>query len=145
MKLDLAVGGYIFNEDKVLLIYHKYLQLWLPVGGHIDENEIPDDALIREVKEEVNLEIEILNKSNLNITGNIKRNTALPFYTNVHSVKDHDHYGLFYICKTSNPEYLRLSKESLNYKWFTKDEILDSKEISQEIKDQVLLAFELYV
>lgn len=144
MKLDLAVGGYIFYENKVLLIYHKYLQLWLPVGGHIDENETPDDALIREAKEETNLDIIILNQSDLPIINNTKSNNALPFYTNVHFVKDHNHYGLFYICRTANINNLKLSKESLDFKWFTKEEILNSKEISQEIKNQTIKAFEVY-
>ena len=52
-KIDLTVGGYIFNNNKVLLILHNKLNLWLPLGGHIDANETPDFALQREVKEEV--------------------------------------------------------------------------------------------
>ena len=56
-KIDLTVGGYIIHNNKVLLIHHNKLNLWLPVGGHIDENETPDQALRREIKEEVNLDI----------------------------------------------------------------------------------------
>ena len=53
MKTDLVVGGYIFHNNKLLLIHHNKLDLWLPVGGHIDPNEIPDDAIKREAQEEV--------------------------------------------------------------------------------------------
>ena len=41
MKTDLTVAGYILNNNKTLLIYHKKIGLWLPVGGHIEENETP--------------------------------------------------------------------------------------------------------
>ncbi|MCX6709315.1 MAG: NUDIX domain-containing protein [Candidatus Woesearchaeota archaeon] len=55
MKTDLVVSAYIFNQDKVLLIHHKKLNLWLPVGGHIDKDETPDEAILREIKEETPL------------------------------------------------------------------------------------------
>ncbi|MCR4280214.1 MAG: hypothetical protein NUV82_02175 [Candidatus Komeilibacteria bacterium] len=41
MKTDLVVAGYIFHQNKVLLVHHTKLGLWLPVGGHIDANETP--------------------------------------------------------------------------------------------------------
>ena len=60
MKTDIVVSGYIVYEDKVLLIHHRKLDLWLPVGGHIDPDEVPDDAMIREAKEEVGLDITLI-------------------------------------------------------------------------------------
>lgn len=61
MKTDLVVAGYIFDKNKVLLIHHKKSDLWLPVWGQIEINETPDDGLIREIKEEVGIEVEIKN------------------------------------------------------------------------------------
>ncbi len=95
MKLDLVVAGYIIHKNRVLLIQHKKLDLWLPVGGHIEKNETPDDTLLREIKEEVGIGVEILNHTNFPIEGNTKKNLAIPFYVNVHSVKDHDHFCLY--------------------------------------------------
>jgi len=37
---------------KVLLGLHQKLLMWLPPGGHMEENENPMEALQREVKEE---------------------------------------------------------------------------------------------
>ena len=143
MKTDLVVAGYIINEDKILLIHHKKLDLWLPVGGHIEENETPDDALLREIKEEVGLDVEILGKSELPVTGATKRALAIPFDVNVHNVGDHDHCALFYICKALNPENLKINKELKDFEWFTKDD-LDKKHVTAEIKNQCLKAFEVY-
>ncbi|HIH15019.1 MAG TPA: NUDIX domain-containing protein [Nanoarchaeota archaeon] len=106
MKTNLTVGAYIIHEDKLLLILHNKLQIWLPPRGHIEPNETPDQAVIREVKEEVNLDIELLQYKRLYTGRNVREECALPFYTNVHSVGDHDHFGLFYLCKAKDITHL---------------------------------------
>lgn len=143
IKTDLTVGGYIFYKDKVLLIHHKGRDLWLPVGGHIEKNETPDKALIREVKEETGLNIKILNVSDLPKEGNVKENLAVPFYVNVHPVGDHDHCCFFYICKATNPEDLVINKELKNFSWFSKDD-LNKNYVPRDVKNQALKAFELF-
>lgn len=143
MKTDLVVTGYVFNEDKVLLIHHKKLNMWLPVGGHIEPNETPDDALIREIKEETNLDVKFLNHASTPLIGNVKRNLATPFYANVHSVDDHDHCSLFYICKAINPEQLKLNDELTGFMWVEINNLKNYNEIQPDIKIQILKAFEI--
>ncbi|MDP3733658.1 MAG: NUDIX domain-containing protein [Nanoarchaeota archaeon] len=142
-KIDLTVGGYIFHNSKLLLIHHQKLNLWLPVGGHIDANETPDNALRREIKEEVNLDIEIIGKSSVPLGGNAKENCALPFHTNLHSVGDHDHYGLFYLCTAKNPEILQMNKEVKNFRWFSADDVTQN-DIPEDVRQIALEAFRLY-
>ena len=62
MKREFVVAVYIVKDNEVLLHWHKKSGRWLPPGGHIEENELPDEAAIREVKEEVGLEIELIGK-----------------------------------------------------------------------------------
>ena len=143
MKTDLTVAGYVIFKNKILLIHHRKLNLWLPVGGHIDKNETPDKALIREIKEETNISIKILNKSTIPLEGNVKTNLAIPFHVNVHSVGDHDHVGFFYLCEAINPEKLKINQELKNYAWFTKKD-LNQKHISIDVKNQAFKAFKLY-
>ena len=47
-----TASGLVIRDDKVLLIFHPYLQSWFQPGGHIDDGESPIDAAIREVREE---------------------------------------------------------------------------------------------
>ena len=49
---DFVATGIVAIEDRVVLVFHKKLRRWLPPGGHIDAPELPDQAAIREVKEE---------------------------------------------------------------------------------------------
>jgi 8-oxo-dGTP pyrophosphatase MutT (NUDIX family) len=44
----------------VLLLLHAKLARWLPPGGHVEPNELPDDAAVREVLEETGIEAELV-------------------------------------------------------------------------------------
>ena len=48
---------YVVHQNKVLLHWHKKLNCWLPPGGHIDRDELPEEAALREVREETGLEV----------------------------------------------------------------------------------------
>lgn len=74
--IDFIVNIFIVYENKVLLIYHKQLNKWLSIGGHIELNEDPEEALFREVREECGLEIRVLGeKPEFNLS------PAVKFYT----------------------------------------------------------------
>jgi len=141
-KTDLVVTGFIFNEsNEILLIHHNKLNLWLPVGGHIEQNETPDEALLREIKEETNLDVEIVGKTDIPLEGNVKANLARPFHVNVHSVGDHDHCSLFYVCKKKEGSGLKINKELESFKWVPKGE-LGAEFIPADVRNLALKAFE---
>ena len=50
-----AVAIFCRNAGEILLIRHKRLGLWLPVGGELDLGEPPLEAARRELKEETGL------------------------------------------------------------------------------------------
>ena len=56
-ELDFVIAAYLVhpNLDRVLLVKHKKLGWWLPVGGHIEIGQTTDEALAREIKEETGL------------------------------------------------------------------------------------------
>lgn len=56
---DFTVATFVIHNEKVLLLWHRKLEMWLPPGGHIDPNELPDEAAVREVLEETGLEVEL--------------------------------------------------------------------------------------
>jgi 8-oxo-dGTP pyrophosphatase MutT (NUDIX family) len=55
-----TVAVFAVWENKVLLHRHRKLGMWLPLGGHIEENELPDEAAAREVLEETGLRVELV-------------------------------------------------------------------------------------
>jgi 8-oxo-dGTP pyrophosphatase MutT (NUDIX family) len=50
-----SVAVFARNQGEVLLVHHKRLQLWIPVGGEVEANETPLEAALRELKEETGL------------------------------------------------------------------------------------------
>ena len=56
------VSAVIIKKEKVLLIYriNKGRKYWVFPGGRVEKGETPKNAIIREVKEETNLDVECL-------------------------------------------------------------------------------------
>ena len=56
---------YIVNDGKVLLHKHKKYNTWFPVGGHLEPDELPHEAAIREAKEETGIDITLVKTENV--------------------------------------------------------------------------------
>ena len=56
-KREFTVAVFVIHDGAVLLHRHKKLDMWLPPGGHVEPGELPDEAAIRETKEEAGLDI----------------------------------------------------------------------------------------
>jgi len=64
---DFTVAVFVIHRNHVLLHPHRKLGLWLPPGGHIEPNELPDDAAIREVEEESGLVVELIGERGVDV------------------------------------------------------------------------------
>ncbi len=122
-EIHFCASACIVDEEKkkILFIHHKKLNKWLFVGGHIEANEDPGSAVKREVKEETNLDIELLGERYPREEDYIR-----PFAMQKNVInEDHIHIDIFYVALLKNKGQLKINEnEVLNYRWFTKEEIL---------------------
>lgn len=112
MKTIRVVAAIIIHEDKVFATQRGYGEFkggWEFPGGKIEEGETPQEALVREIKEELNVEIEV---------GELLDVVEYD-YPNFHLSMD------CFICKIKSGELVLNEHEAA--KWLTK-ETLDSVE-----------------
>jgi ADP-ribose pyrophosphatase YjhB (NUDIX family) len=93
-----TVAVFVIHDGRVLLHFHRRLARWLPPGGHIEEDELPDDAALREVLEETGVRIELLGGRGLPIDS--PRQLVLPAGIQVETISTgHEHIDLVYFAR----------------------------------------------
>ncbi len=121
--LDYTVAVYIVHQDKVLLIKHRQLDRWLPVGGHIEPGEDPDQALLREIAEECGLPVTIINNKP-NLPDPSVQYLYTPLYLESHMISQtHRHVALVYVGKTESPTFIHKEDEHTAIRWFSIDDL----------------------
>lgn len=124
--IDFVVSAYIFMSGRVLLIFHRELQLWLPIGGHIELNEDPEEALFREIKEETGLLSDDLTILTDKLTGDTPGNKFLyrPNFMAIHNISaSHRHTALIYVLRSRTFQIALAENEHEQIKWYSLDEI----------------------
>ena len=52
--------AYVVHDGRVALHWHPKVMAWLPPGGHVEENEDPVQAVLRETEEETGLKTAVV-------------------------------------------------------------------------------------
>jgi 8-oxo-dGTP pyrophosphatase MutT (NUDIX family) len=143
MKTDLTVGAGIILGNKILFVLHAKLGKWLFPGGHIEQNESPNDAIVREVKEETGLDLRFLDYGPISDTPDIIKELAIPFDANLHSVGDHNHYCMYYACTVDSQNFVK-SDESKDIRWVDKKGIQSLENLPENVRRMALFLLEKY-
>jgi 8-oxo-dGTP pyrophosphatase MutT (NUDIX family) len=103
-KIDFTVAIFVVHDGKVLVVHHRNLNKWLPLGGHIELDEDPEAAALREAKEESGLEVELLGERPPT-TGPGTRALIAPRFLDIHRISaTHEHIGMIYWARPKNPD-----------------------------------------
>jgi 8-oxo-dGTP pyrophosphatase MutT (NUDIX family) len=95
---DFTVATFVVHSEQVLLLFHRKLRLWLPPGGHIEPNELPDEAAVREVWEEAAIRCELVGKRGVGVA--YPRQLVRPAGIQLESIgPDHEHVDLIYFAR----------------------------------------------
>ena len=109
MSYTPAVAIVIINQNgQILSLLRSESDSWKPLhwglpGGHIDKGETPFEAVIRETKEECNLDVN-------------------PIYAD--SIVTDENYRIYLYYAVQYSGDIQLSFEHSEYKWYTVDELL---------------------
>ena len=95
-KIDFTVAIFVVHDGKVLVIHHRKLDKWLPLGGHIELDEDPEQAAVREAKEESGLDVELIG-DRPPTTEPGTRALIAPRFLDIHRINEtHEHIGMIY-------------------------------------------------
>lgn len=135
MEKHFVATAYGVRDGKVLLVHHKKQNMWLPVGGHIEQNELPDEAVKREFLEETGLEIEILGEKDRRGKNEGVEILHTPHHVQLEFIKDplgdHYHIDLVYFCSVKNGKE-RLESAHNEIRWFSKED-LEKEQLQQNV------------
>jgi ADP-ribose pyrophosphatase YjhB (NUDIX family) len=121
-KYDFAVSVFIVHNGRVLFANHPKYDRWLPLGGHVELDEDPEETLFREIAEETGMEVEVLS-SKLNIDDPSTKHIFQPNYVDVHEANPpHKHVAFIYFVRAKDDKFT-MSDEHLDLQWLTHEDI----------------------
>jgi len=107
----------------VLVIHHRKLDRWLPLGGHVELDEDPEQAALREAREESGFEVELLGERPPT-TGPGTRALIAPRFLDIHAITDtHEHIGMLYWARPKNGTLTLARQEHHDIRWCSADEL----------------------
>jgi ADP-ribose pyrophosphatase YjhB (NUDIX family) len=121
----------VVDGDRVLLLFHRKLQMWLPPGGHIEPNELPDEAAIREVLEETGVHAALIGETALPIDA--PRQLVRPEGIQLETIgPGHEHIDLVYYAVPTGGAIAE-SVECDNAGWYPLAE-LEALGVNEEVR-----------
>ena len=95
--------GFVVHDAHVLLHWHPKVKAWLPPGGHIEDNEDPVQAVLREIREEAGVQAEVV-PTGPSFDLEHPTNVPPPFTIMIEDIHDpdagyHEHIDMIYFCR----------------------------------------------
>lgn len=99
--------GFVVHDGRVPLHWHPKVMAWLPPGGHIEENEDPVEAVLREILEEAGIVAEVVSVGR-RLKLEYPTQVPPPFTIMIEDIHDpvdgfHQHIDMIYFCRPAGP------------------------------------------
>jgi 8-oxo-dGTP pyrophosphatase MutT (NUDIX family) len=116
-----TVAVFVVFEGNVLLHFHRKLGMWLPPGGHIEKDELPDEAAIREVFEETGIKVELVGERREDVTDPVQLHR--PAGVQLEDIgPGHQHIDLIYFAKPRGPVEIHPDCTEDKVGWYDPDD-----------------------
>jgi 8-oxo-dGTP pyrophosphatase MutT (NUDIX family) len=135
---------YVVNDGATLLHEHETLGMWLPPGGHIDRDELPHEAALREAHEETGLEPDLVAETGPYDTDQAE---SLPrpasFLLEDIDVHEsgriaHQHMDFVYFGRVERREVAPAGHDETDaeaWSWFTAEELDAREELTTDVRE----------
>jgi 8-oxo-dGTP diphosphatase len=154
VRRHFTATGFVVDGSRTLLHWHKRLQQWMPPGGHIEPDEDPVQAVLREIQEETGLITEVILSRDSEPFG-YPEQLPPPYTILVEDIpgpdEPHKHIDMIYFCRVVNGT--RASTADPTLRWVDTEELrsaapLDvagcgvSAAVPEDVRQLALIAIE---
>ena len=116
-----TVAVFVVREGKVLLHRHRKLEMWLPPGGHIEKDELPDEAAVREVWEETGVAVELVGERREDVSDPVQ--LYRPAGVQLENIgPGHQHIDLIYFARPTGPTEIRADFDEDKVGWYAPED-----------------------
>ena len=127
--------GFVVHGDATLLHWHARVNAWLPPGGHVEPNEDPVQAVLREIHEETGLTVDLVPTQPEPSISTISQ-IAPPRTILIEDVYDdkvgaHQHIDLVYYCAVAGP----LLDTPDGWIWFAREDLATARQVANPSGD----------
>ncbi len=127
-----TVAVFVVRDGKVLLHWHSKLGMWLPPGGHIERNELPDEAAAREVLEETGVEVELAGERREDVEDPVQLHR--PAGVQLENIgPGHQHIDLIYFARPKGPSGIRYEFSTNRVGWYAPED-WDGMAVNAEVR-----------
>jgi len=127
-----TVAVFVVREGKVLLHWHRKLGMWLPPGGHIERDELPDEAAAREVLEETGVVVELVGEKREDVADPVQLHR--PAGVQLEDIgPGHQHIDLIYFARPTGPSEIRDEFSDDKVGWYAPEE-WDDMAVNAEVR-----------
>lgn len=145
-KIDFTASALIVHNDKILMRKHDKYAIWLFPGGHIELDEDPNEAVTREAKEEVGLDIELVAPQHYcDMADDDSHELIPPLFINRHDINNtHEYIDLMFLAITNTDKIAPEEGESTeNIVWMSEEDIQNHPQIRPRAKHYALTALKM--
>ena len=123
---------FVVRDGKVLLHWHRKLGMWLPPGGHIELDELPDEAAVREVLEETGVEVELMGERREDVEGPVQLHR--PAGVQLEDIgPGHQHIDLIYFARPKGSTNIRDEFSTDRVGWYAPED-WDGMAVNAEVR-----------
>ncbi|CAA9392128.1 MAG: Adenosylhomocysteinase [uncultured Rubrobacteraceae bacterium] len=127
-----TVAVFVVRDGEVLLHWHRKLGMWLPPGGHIERDELPDEAALREVLEETGVEVELAGERRGDVEDPVQLHR--PAGVQLENIgPGHQHIDLIYFARPRGPSAIRDEYAADRVGWYPPED-WDGMAVNAEVR-----------
>ena len=126
---------YVVHDGATLLHRHDRLDMWLPPGGHVERDELPHEAAVREAREETGLDVDLVAGDREFETGTV-RSLPEPEHLLLEDINVHDgavghqHVDFVFYGRATDRRLAPAEDEApaWDWEWFGPDELASRRD-----------------